>query len=401
MLNVTHITKKSGILLGAISFVALGGVGAALHTIPDAGAQTSTALAKPAVAVSVQTVAPQKIRIWSQFSGRTQAVDFAEIRPEVSGRITQVRFRDGQIVKAGAVLFVIDPRPYGAAVAKAEANLASAKANTEFARVELERAANMVKTQAIPQQLYDQRANAYHVSQAAVLAAEADLKQARVDLDRAYVKAPITGRVSRAEITVGNLVKAGKIAPLLTSIVSSDGIYADFDVDEQTYMESIRAHADTRNAERRIPVELLVQGDEAHPYKGTIYSFDNHIDTGSGTIRARARFANKDGRLIPGMFVSVRMASNGDSSSIAVPESAIGNDQSKKFVYVVGANSKVAYRSVTLCQRVGGRQIILAGLQGGEHVIVDGVQRVRPGNLVQAREVPAERAPAQKIAAAD
>lgn len=398
MLNVTRFTKKRGILLGAISLVALGVVAATLRTIPDAGAQPPATTANPVVTVSVQTVEQRKIRVWSEFSGRTQAVDFAEIRPEVSGRITQVRFRDGQAVKVGEVLFVIDPRPYAAAVAKAEANLASARANAEFARIELERAANMIKTQAIPQQLYDQRANTYRVAQAAVMAAKADWEQARIDLDRAYVKAPIAGRVSRAEITVGNLVRAGNNAPLLTSIVSRDGIYADFDVDEQTYMKSIRTHADTRDEERRIPVELVVQGD-AHPYQGTIYSFDNHIDTGSGTIRARARFANKNGQLVPGMFVSVRMASNGSGSSIAVPRSAIGTDQSKKFVYVVGSDDKVAYRAVTLGPQVGGQQIILTGLHGGERVIVNSAQHIRPGNLVRVRDVPVVRTAVQRTSA--
>lgn len=399
MLNVTHFTHKRAIILGAVSLVTLVIVATALHTIPEASAKTSTGIENSAIAVSVQTIAPQKVRIWSEFSGRTQAVDFAQIRPEVSGRITEVRFKDGQTVKAGMVLFVIDPRPYKAAAAKAEANLSSANANAGFAKIELDRAANMIKTQAIPQQLYDERANAYSVAQAAVLVSKAELIQANVDLDRAYVKAPIDGRVSRAEITVGNLVQAGNNAPELTSIVSRNGIYADFDVDEQIYMQSIRSHADTRKEERHIPVELVVQGDETHPYDGTIYSFDNHIDIGSGTIRARARFANKNGHLIPGMFVSVKMAGSSDDSSIMVPEKAIGNDQSKKYVYVVNAKNKVNYRSVTLGQRVGDQQIVLTGLQGGDRVIVDGVQQVRPGNVVQAKEIPAERVSAQKMAA--
>lgn len=389
MMNSKYLTKKST-WLAIVGLLALGVVAVAMHVVPAADAQAAATNAGSAITVTVRTVALQKIRVWSEFSGRTQAVDFAEIRPEVSGRITQVRFKDGQAVKAGEVLFVIDPRPYEAAVAKAEAALASANANAEFARIERDRAANMIKTQAIPQQLYDERTNAYRVAQASVLTADAELKRAKIDLDRAYVKAPISGRISRAEITVGNLVQTGSNAPLLTSIVSHDGIYADFEVDEQTYMQSVRAHANTHDEEQRIPVELLVQGDGAHQYQGTIYSFDNRIDTGSGTIRARARFANEDGGLIPGMFVSVRMVSNGDGSSIAVPESAIGNDQSKKFVYVVGADNKVVYRTVKLGQRVGNQQIILDGVQAGERVIVDGVQRVKPGNQVQVKELNAE-----------
>jgi multidrug efflux system membrane fusion protein len=337
--------------------------------------------------VGIVTVKPQNVHIWSEFSGRMRAVDFAELRPEVSGRITAVRFREGQTVKAGEVLFVIDPRPYEAAVAKAGANLVTARTNAGFARTEMERAAKMIQTQAIAQRLYDERANADRVARAAILGAEAELKQAGIDLDHAYVKAPISGRVSRAEITLGNWVQAGASAPVLTSIVSNEGIYADFEVDEQTYLRSIRAHADTQAKERQVRVEVTVQGDEAHPYHGTIQSFDNRIDPASGTIRARARFDNKDGALVPGMFVAVRLASSGESAVLLVPERAIGTDQSKRFVYVVGDDNKVVYREVKLGQDSGGKRIVLAGVRPGDRVIVDGVQHVWPEASVRVQEV--------------
>src|SRR5262249_51521632 len=153
----------------------------------------------------------------------------------------------------------------------------------------------------------------------------ADLKQAQIDVDHAYVKAPIAGRISRAEVTLGNLVQSGTNAPLLTSIVSNDGIYAEFDVDEQTYLRSVRAQANTEAKEHRIPVELTVQGDANTIYKGTIYSFDNRISTASGTIRARARLDNKDGALVPGMFVSVKLGGGMKSEALLVPERAIGS----------------------------------------------------------------------------
>ncbi|HVY12986.1 MAG TPA: efflux RND transporter periplasmic adaptor subunit [Alphaproteobacteria bacterium] len=351
----------------------------------------------PAVPVTVQTVQPQKVQVWSQFSGRLKAVNYAEIRPEASGRIMQIRFKDGQHVRTGDILFVIDPRPYEAAVAKAEASLASAKTNASFSNTDLARASKMIKTEAIARRLYDERATAARVSKASIQSAEADLKQARVDLDHAYVKAPISGRVSRAEITVGNLVQTGPSAPLLTSIVSSDGIYADFEVDEQTYLKSIRANADTQAQEQSIPVELTLPGDAQHVYKGTIYTFDNHIDTKSGTIRARARFDNADGTLLPGMFVSVRMGSSGDNTAIIVPERALGQDQSKKFVYVVDANNKVVYRDVTLGDQAGEGRIVLSGLQPGERVIVDGLQHVKPDAVVEPKEAapPAEKPEAE------
>lgn len=381
------ITGRSYLLAG-IAAVAL--LGAVTTTQTSSKAEAPTA-APAAVAVDVQTLAPRDVRLWSSYSGRLHAVDSAEIRPEVNGRIVEVRFTDGQTVKAGDVLMVIDPGTYEAAVAKAEATLASATANVAFAIRELDRADDLVKTRAVAVRVYDERVNARRTAEAAVRVAEAELRQARIDLDHAYVKAPISGRVSRAEITVGNLVQAGPAAPLLTRIVSNDAIYADFEVDEQTYIRSIRQQADTLAKARTIPVELSVPGDETTIVAGTIESFDNRIDTATGTIRARARFDNRDGSLIPGMFVSVRLATGAGGARLLVSERAIGNDQNKKFVYVVGDDNKVAYREVRLGQSVEGRRIVLAGLSPGERVIVSGLQQVRPAVTVAAREAGADQ----------
>jgi multidrug efflux system membrane fusion protein len=358
------------------------GVYAARFTTPS----HSEALAAPAVPVVVRTLTEQKMRIWSEFSGRLHAVDAAEIRPEVSGRITEVLFEDGQTVKAGDVLFVIDPRPYEAAVARAEANLASARTNAGFAKLDHDRAAALASTQVMAQRAYDERANANRVADAAVKMAEAELKRAALDLEHAHVVAPISGRASRAEITLGNLVQAGPGAPLLTTIVSNDTVYADFEVDEQTYVESVRDATGGREEERRIPVQLTLAGDKSHVYQGTIYSFDNRIDAASGTIRARAKFDNADRALLPGMFVSVRLAEATERNELLIPDRALGFDQSKKFVYVVGADSKVAYREVELGKRVQAQRVVLKGLQAGERVIVDGVQHVRPNTVVAGEE---------------
>jgi multidrug efflux system membrane fusion protein len=358
------------------------GVYAARFTTPS----HSEALAAPAVPVVVRTLTEQKMRIWSEFSGRLHAVDAAEIRPEVSGRITEVLFEDGQTVKAGDVLFVIDPRPYEAAVARAEANLASARTNAGFAKLDHDRAAALASTQVMAQRAYDERANANRVADAAVKMAEAELKRAALDLEHAHVVAPISGRASRAEITLGNLVQAGPGAPLLTTIVSNDTVYADFEVDEQTYVESVRDATGGREEERRIPVQLTLAGDKSHVYQGTIYSFDNRIDAASGTIRARAKFDNADRALLPGMFVSVRLAEATERNELLIPDRALGFDQSKKFVYVVGADSKVAYREVELGKRVQAQRVVLKGLQAGERVIVDGVQHVRPNTVVAGKK---------------
>jgi multidrug efflux system membrane fusion protein len=308
-------------------------------------------------------------------------VDSADVRPEVAGRITEIRFKDGQTVHAGDVLFVIDPRPYEAAVAKAKADLATAVSNAQLARTEFDRAKKLLDAQAVARAYYDQRVNQQGVAAAAIQSARAVLAQAELDLDHAYVKAPIDGRVGRAEITVGNLVQT-QSAPLLTSIVSSDGIYADFDVDEQTYLRSVRAHAATLAQEQKLPVQLTLQGDAAHVYDGTIESFDNKIETGTGTIRARARFANADGALVPGMFASVRLWAAEPRKTILVPEDAVSSDQSKRFVFVVTPANKASYREVTLGQEIDGKRVVLSGLHSGEKIIIDGVQRVQPGTSV-------------------
>jgi multidrug efflux system membrane fusion protein len=350
--------------------------------------------------VTVQTVAPQRLRVWNDFSGRLRAVESADIRPEVSGRITEVRFQDGQSVKAGDVLFVIDPRPFEAAAARARARIASAQANLKFAKSEQARNTSLLQTRVIAQREFDQTDSANQTSAAELLAAEADLKTAEVDVDHAYVKAPISGRVSRAELTVGNLVQSGSGAPLLTSIVSEDGIYADFEVDEQTYLATIRNAAVGNAQESQIPVELRMPGEAGSAYRGFIQNFDNKLDANSGTIRARAKFDNADRTLVPGMFVSVRLASSRERDLLVVPDRAIGFDQSKKFLFVVSPGSKVEYRDVELGHAFGGQRVVLKGLQAGERVIVDGLQRVRPDAVVQATEIPAaqlaDAAPAQR-----
>ncbi len=378
--------------LGATALIALA-VAGGLYATRGAGVGQAAPAAAPPPAVSVRTLSPHPVRLWSEFSGRLRPVDAAEIRPEVGGRITQVLFHDGQTVKAGDVLFVIDPRPFEAAVARAQANLASAQANVAYAKVQLDRAAGLLPTQAVPRSTYDERLNALRVAEASVKAADAQLQQANLDLEHAHVRAPIAGRTSRAEVTVGNLVGPGAAAPLLTTIVADSPIYADFQVDEQTYLDSVRQGG--RAAERRIPVELMLPGASAPAVRGTIDSFDNRIDPASGTIRARAKFDNPDGALVPGMFASVRLGSGAEREALLVPERAIGFDQSRKFVLVVGADGKVGYRAVELGPQVGSARVALKGVAAGDKVIVDGVQHVRPEMVVQPTEAAPDAASAQ------
>ena len=361
--------------VGAALFLLLGGGYALYH----ANAKPAPQPAPVASPVTVATLTPQTVKPFAEFSGRIVAVDYAEIRPQVSGRITEIRFKDGQQVKAGDVLFVIDPRPFQAAAAKAAADLQSARTNAALAKVNLERAEKLRAAGAIAAQAYDQAASTNAVANAAIQSAAAVLNQAQVDVDHAYVKAPISGRISRAEVTLGNLV--GTVTPpLLTSIASNEGVYADFEVDEQTYLNSVRSH------EKSVPVELNIAGD-SHTYKGVVDSFDNHITTGSGTIRARARFANEDGALVPGMFVSVKMGSQTQAGALLVPESAVGNDQSKRFVFVVGAGNHAEYRPVQLGAAINGNRVVTAGLKPGDRVILDGLQTLAPGAVVAPQPV--------------
>jgi membrane fusion protein, multidrug efflux system len=383
MSTLKTISKRPLLTVALAALIAGGGIYAVGRSHPS---QAAAPAAVPAVEVTVQTLSPKKVQVWSEFSGRLHAVDQAEIRPEVNGRITEVRFHDGQYVKQGDILLVIDPRPYEAAVARAEANLASAKTNADFAKIEQQRAAGMIKTEAIAQRIYDERNNSLRVADAAVKAAEADLKTAQVDLEHAYVRAPITGRTSRAELTVGNLVQSGPGAPVLTSVVSNSAIYADFEVDEQTYVDTIRQAAANPDQEHKIPVQLTLAGDHGHVYQGTIDSFDNRLDVGSGTIRARAKFENTDGALVPGMFVSVGLANPVDHDELLVPEKAVGFDQSKKFVLVVDKDNKVEYRAVELGKQVGGSRVALKGVEPGDKVIVDGLQHARPSSVVAPKE---------------
>ena len=381
-------------IIVVVAVLALIGFGVAHFAMShDASAAATAAAANaphPAVPVVVQTMAEKNVRLWTEFSGRLSAIDYAEIRPEVGGRIMEIRFKDGQAVRAGDILFVIDPRPYEDAVARAQADVASAQSKVLLAKADQERYASLIQSHAIAQSDLDRVNDTQRVAGANAQQADAALKTAQLDLEHAYVTAPISGRVSRAEITVGNLVQTGPNAPLLTSIVSQDGIYADFEVDEQTYMQSVRSSAHDNAQEGRINVQLVVQGDKAHVYHGFIQSFDNHLDTASGTIRARARFENSDGALVPGMFVSVDLASAEDRQALLVPERAISFDQSKKFVYVVDSASKAAYREVELGKQLRNERVVENGLQVGDRVIVDGVQRVQPGVSVDPTEAPAD-----------
>jgi multidrug efflux system membrane fusion protein len=374
-----ELKNKKPMTLSIVAVALLVATGVfSLSNNSKADASAPEGIAPQAMPVDVDLIKITKARAWREFSGRMAAVDLAEIRPQVSGTITEIRFTDGQRVERGDVLYVIDPRPFNAAVQQAEAEVTSARNANTLAQSVLKRAEGLIKNAAISQRIYDERANDALVTQAVVLGAEARLEQSRINLDYAYIKAPISGRTSRAEITLGNLVSAGPTAPLLTTIVSDSGIYAEFEVDEKTYMDHIHVVAGIRNNELKIPVEIFI-GSNRRRYDGFIHSLDNRIDPSSGTIRARAFFENENASLVPGMFVRVNVGSAEIQDRIVLSERAIGTNQSRKFVYVVNAGNKVEYREVHLGESMDGNRVILTGLQEGERVITAGLMRIRPG----------------------
>ncbi len=342
-------------------------------------AQISAAI--PIPSVDVVTLQLQSIRSWSTFSGRLRAVDYVEVRPRVGGTIVKVLFKDGTLVKKSDSLFMIDPRPFKAEFSSARAELESAQSRATLTKQELMRAKGLVKKNAISQSRFDTAKSDYQMAMASINSAKARIRRAHLDLEYAHIKAPVSGRISRAEITEGNVIEAGPNAPVLTTIVSIDQLYAEFDVDEQTYIKTWR-----QSTGDAMPVELTLTSDDSVVYQGMIHSFDNQLDTASGTIRARAIFDNKDGVLVPGMFVAVRLGAPSEQSTLLVSDRAVRTDQDKKYVYIVTPHKKVAYREVTLGEPREGQRVVLSGLAPGDLVLVNSLQRVRPDMEVQPVE---------------
>jgi multidrug efflux system membrane fusion protein len=327
--------------------------------------------------VDVTIVKPEKLQIWRNYSGRVTAVDRAELRPQVSGRITEVRFKDGQQVNKGDILIVIDPRLYEATLKQAQATLTTAKTQVTLAEKEYKRAKSLVAKKAVSESILDTRRNNYMVAKANLLRAEAGVDTAKINIDYAYVKAPISGKISRAEITVGNLVQTGVNAPLLTSIISHKKVYVDFEIDEQTFIKT--AQRTSEGDQSKLPVRLNFGGNKTHK-DGHLLSFDNRIDQSTGTIRGRALFDNEKKWLVPGMTVSVSLGlpNEKNTQQIAIAERAIGTDQDRKFVYVISEKSTAEYREVTLGPKIGNRRLITSGLKENDKVIIEGLARIRP-----------------------
>ena len=344
--------------------------------------------APPPPQVSVADVVVESVRFWDEFTGRIEAVETVELRPRVTGYIDSIHYTEGQSVEAGEVLFVIDQRPYQAALALAEADLERARARAELARSEVARAETLAQSRAISREELDQRRAAAAQSNAEVLAARAALDTASLNMAFTEVRAPISGRTGRALVTVGNLVSE---ATPLTSIVSLDQVHVHFYSDERAYLNydaMARSGERASSRDERTPVRVGLASDESYPYPGEVDFVDNRLDAAAGTILMRAVLDNSEGRFAPGMFARVQLLGSGSQQAILIDDKAVLTDQDRKYVYVVDDEGIAQRRDVQLGRMAEGLRVVASGLESGDRVVVRGAQRIFfPGMEVAAESV--------------
>ena len=340
----------------------------------------------PPAEVDVAPVVSRSVSEWDEFTGRISAVESVELRPRVSGYIERVAFAEGQDVRKGDLLFVIDARPYQAALAQAQASLERARSQAQLARSQNARARQLVEAQVISREDFESRQANSAGSDAAVRAAEAAVAAAQLDLQFTQVRAPISGRAGRAHVTTGNLAQAD--ATVLTTVVSMDPMYVDFEADEQTFL---RYGALARQGERAAsnnPVRVALAGETGYPHLGTVDFIDNQVDPRTGTIRARAVLPNPDGVLTPGLFARIQLEGSGRHAALLIDDKAVLTDQDRKYVYVVDKDGKAQRRDVQLGRTAEGLRIVSNGLAAGDRVIIDGVQKIfMPGMPVDAKAI--------------
>ena len=368
-------------LLASVAAVVLAACGN-----PEAASQ---AQAPAAPQVSVAQVVVERITEWDEFTGRLQAPQTVELMPRVSGYVEQVLFAEGALVNAGDVLLTIDAKPFAADVARLKAELLSAQSAAELAHAEYERAQRLLAQRAISVEVLDNRQARKKQTAATVAAVKAALARAELDLSYTRVSAPISGRVSNALVTAGNYVTAGQTR--LTSLVSTDKMYAYFDVDEQTYLKYARLaqdgkRVDTREAQAN-PVYLALADDNEFSHIGHIDFVDNRIDAQTGTIRLRASFANSDNQLLPGLYAKLRLAGSASYDGVLIDEKAIGTDLNNKFVLLVNEANQLEYRAVELGEKLDGLRIVSKGLSASDRIVVNGLQRVRPSMQIDPKLV--------------
>ncbi|WP_407160673.1 efflux RND transporter periplasmic adaptor subunit [Bradyrhizobium sp. STM 3557] len=342
--------------------------------------------AEPPPPVTVAQPVKRTVTDWDEFTGRFEAIEEVQVRARVGGFVDSVQFKDGAIVHAGDLLYIIDPRPFEAVALQAQGQLDDARARQELAKRELDRGLTLVQTSAVSEQVVDQRRQALQAAYAAETQAEGALKAARLNVEFTHVLAPITGRVSRHLVTPGNLVQgADGGATLLTSIVSLDPIYIYFDVDEQTYQRNNKLWFEGKRPSSRDtanPVQVMLTGETKPSHEGAMDFLDNRLDVSTATLRSRAVIQNKDLSILPGQFGRVRIIGSSPYEALLIPDAAIATDQSRKIVFVVKGDNTVEAKPVVLGPLDDGLRVIREGLEAEDHVIVDGIQRARVGAKV-------------------
>jgi multidrug efflux system membrane fusion protein len=359
--------------------------------------------APPPPAVTVAKPLAKRITLWDEYSGRFEAVQTVEVRPRVSGFVNKLHFTDGEIVKAGQLLFTIDPRPFELAVESAKADLARSRAQVDLAVTEVERARPLVKTGALTERELDQRAANLSVFRAGQTVAEAALKQAELNLEWTHVVAPIDGRISDRKVDAGNLVNGGSgTTTLLATIVTIDPIHFLFDISEADYLRYERLNeAGQRSSSQaaRNPVRIRLADETEFNHDGKLDFLDNALNPRSGTLRARAVVPNEKGILQPGLFARVQLF-GGEIDALLVPDSAIVSDQARKIVFVAGNDGVISGVPVTLGPLEGGLRAIIAGLAKTDRVVIDGIANpmVRPGAKITPEEGEIKMVSNQKMA---
>jgi RND family efflux transporter MFP subunit len=362
--------------------------------------QKAGGAAPPPPAVTVAKPVQRMLSDYDEYVGRFAAVDSVEVRARVSGYLDSVDFKDGQMVKQGDLLFTIDKRPFQTALDQARANLTLAQSNLTYTESDLKRAQQLVTEKTITEQVFEQRSQAFRNAQASVAAASAAVRQAELDMQFTELRAPIGGRIGDRKVSPGNLVTGGTSGntTLLATIVSTDPIHFEFTFDEASYLRYERMAKEGTDVASRgrgpgVAVSLKLIDEKDFTHDGRMDFVDNVIDRSTGTIRGRAVFDNANGVLTPGMFARVRVPASPPYNALLVPDAAVGTEQARRYVLVVGADNTVAMKYVTVGQVVAGDlRVIKEGIAADDRVIVDGIMRARPGIKVtpQAQAAPSQ-----------